>query len=138
MRLRRANPASDNYLSVEPFLNNLKLISINNGTELALAVALTDLNGNLLGSASSATLSNVASSAASVTLIAANSLRKGLIIFNDSTASLYVKFGATASTSSFTVLLRPNDIYEMNGLIYQGIIDGIWSSANGNARITEL
>lgn len=138
MRQGVASPASSNYFNKEVFLNNLKLISVNSGTERVIGVGLVDLNGNLLGSVATATLSNVAGNAASVTLVAANTSRKGLILFNDSTATLYVKFGATASTSSFTFLLRPNGLYEMNGVIYQGIVDGIWSAANGNCRITEL
>lgn len=138
MRLGVANPADADYFNKEILLNQLKLISINSGTERVLGVGLVDVNGNLLGSVATATLSNVAGSASNVTLVAANTARKGLIIFNDSTATLYVKFGATASTSSFTVLLRPNGLYEMTGVIYQGIVDGIFSAANGNARITEL
>ena len=85
-----------------------------------------------------ATLANVAGSASNVTLIAANASRKGAVIFNDSSSALYVKLGATASTSSFTYKLFPNETFEMSGIIYTGIIDGIWDSATGNARITEL
>lgn len=85
-----------------------------------------------------ATLSNVASSASSVTLKAANAARRGLAIFNDSEAVLYVKFGATASASSFTVKIAADGFYEMPQPIYQGVVDGIWASANGNARVTEL
>jgi hypothetical protein len=87
-----------------------------------------------------ATLANVASSASSVTLQASNSSRKGLNIFNDSTAILYVKFGATASTSSYTVQIAAGGYYELpaSPALYTGIVDGIWASANGNARVTEL
>lgn len=89
--------------------------------------------------ASSATLSNVAGSASNVTLLAANSSRRGAIIFNDSTAALYIKFGSTASTSSFTYKVFPAGTWEMSpGIVYTGIIDGIWDSATGNARVTEL
>ena len=140
MRFRLANPANSTYLSVEPFLNNMKLISINAGTELALAVALVDANGNHIPlAASTATITTVADSAASQQLLAASTTRLGLYIFNDSTATLYVKFGTTASSTDFTLLLRPNGLYSMENLIYRGRIDGIWSSdAAGNARITEL
>jgi hypothetical protein len=84
-----------------------------------------------------AALTNVAGSASSVTLLAANLSRTGATIFNDSTASLYVKFGSTASTTSFTVRLFTNDYYEVPAG-YNGIITGIWASASGAARITEL
>jgi hypothetical protein len=92
-----------------------------------------------LEKAATATLSNVASSATNVTLLASNSARKGAAIYNDSTQNLYLKLGATASTSSFTVLLVAGAYYELpTTSVYTGIIDGIWASANGSARVTEL
>lgn len=84
------------------------------------------------------TLANVASSATSVTLQAANPKRRGWLVFNDSTAILYVKFGATASATSYVVQIAAGGYYEMPNPIYTGVIDGIWASANGNARVTEL
>lgn len=83
-------------------------------------------------------ISSVAGSASSVTLLASNANRRLATIFNDSTAILYVKFGATASTSSYTVQMGPSAYFEIPQPVYSGIIDGIWASATGNARITEL
>ena len=89
--------------------------------------------------ANTATLSNVNSSATSVTLQAANGKRLGWYVYNDSSAILYVKFGATASTTSFTVQIAAGGQWAMPpGAVYTGIIDGIWASANGAARCTEL
>jgi hypothetical protein len=86
-----------------------------------------------------ASISNVASSATSVTLLAANAARLGAVISNDSTANLFIKFGATASATSFTAKLLPDDVFVIDSLLlYKGVIDGIWSSANGFARVTEL
>jgi len=89
-----------------------------------------------------ATVTSVAGSASSVTLLAANTGRISASISNDSTAILYAKFGATASTSSFTVRIPANVYYEVpvgrDGKVYNGRIDGIWSVALGNARITEV
>ena len=48
MRFRLANPASDNYLNPEAWLNNIKLISINSGTEFAMGVGLVDSAGDLI------------------------------------------------------------------------------------------
>ena len=87
--------------------------------------------------AASATLSNVASSVTNVTLLAANVSRRNAIIVNDSTSVLYVKFGATASATSYTYRLPSYYTLELPVPIYQGIIDGIWVSANGSARVTE-
>lgn len=106
-------------------------------TDPALVVAKS-LNDN----PGTATLSNVSGSASSVTLLSANASRKGAIITNDSTAVCYVKFGTTASTTSFTVYILGSvsgapSYYEVP-FTYTGRIDAIWASATGTARITEL
>jgi len=93
---------------------------------------------NVVSRVGTSTLSNVTSSATSVTLSAANDARRGWLLFNDSTAILYIKFGTTASSTSHTVQVAAAGYYEMPNPIYAGRIDGIWASANGNARITEL
>lgn len=83
-----------------------------------------------------ATLANVASSATNVTLFAAEATVNMRTIYNDSTAVLYVKFGATASATSYTVQLAAGAYYEFPVPLYAGQVDGIWASANGNARVT--
>lgn len=90
--------------------------------------------------ASTATLANVAASASSVTLQASNSSRLGWVVYNDSEATLYGKFGSTASTTSYTFKLGPFESYELQvtGCRYTGIVTGIWDSATGAARVTEL
>ena len=86
------------------------------------------------GSATS-TLASVAGSASSVQLVAANSSRVKAVIHNDSAATLYVKEGTTASTTDFTYKLFQDDFAIVDD--YTGQIDGSWSSATGNARVTE-
>lgn len=99
---------------------------------------------NLIGrvgsdTVSTATLSSVAGTASSTTILAANASRKRVVIVNDSTAALYLKFGATASATSYTYLLQGGDTYESPSIpVYTGIIDGIWASAAGAARVTEF
>ncbi|MDZ7966867.1 MAG: hypothetical protein RM368_18125 [Nostoc sp. DedSLP03] len=83
------------------------------------------------------TPTTVASSTSSQTILAANSNRKGATIWNDSTATLYLEFGTTATTSAFTVKLSPGGYYEVP-FHYTGVISGIWSTANGNALVREL
>lgn len=91
------------------------------------------------GVAATASISRVAASVTSVTLLAENANRRRLILYNESTADLYVKFGATASATSYTVKLGPGDTYESpTDWVYTGVIDGIWSAANGAAQVTEL
>lgn len=86
---------------------------------------------------STPTQSSVASSASSVSLLVANADRIGATIYNDSSVALFVKLGATASATSFSKKLAAGEYYEVPAC-YAGAIDGIWESATGNARITEL
>ena len=83
-----------------------------------------------------ATVANVASSASNVTLFAAAATVSMRTIFNDSSAILYVKFGATASTTSYTVQIAAGGYFEFPVPLYAGQVDGIWASANGAARVT--
>lgn len=86
----------------------------------------------------SSTPANVAASTSSVTLAAANASRRGLYVYNDGTANLFLKLGATASTSSFSVKIPAGGLYELPAPYYRGTVDGIWDAANGNARVTEI
>ena len=87
---------------------------------------------------STATQTSVASSASNVQLLAANSSRKGFTAYNESTATLYLKLGVTASITSYTAQVGPGGFYESVDTTYLGEVDGIWSSANGFVRITEF
>jgi hypothetical protein len=82
-----------------------------------------------------ATTTSVASSATSVSLFAPGPA-DGRAVFNDSTAVLYLKFGATASASDYTVQVAAGGYFEFPQPLYEGEVDGIWASANGNARLT--
>lgn len=83
-----------------------------------------------------ATLTNVASSATNVNLFAASGNDRMRTIFNESTAVLFVKFGATASLTSYTVQVAAGGFLEFATPLYAGQVDGIWASANGSARLT--
>lgn len=84
------------------------------------------------------TVTSVNDTATSTTLLAANASRLGAIIYNDSEAVLYVKLGATASTTSFTYKVAASGTVEIP-FGYTGIIDGVWASdSTGAARITEM
>lgn len=84
--------------------------------------------------ATTTTSTNVASSATSVSLLAANSDRKFASFRNDSTAIAYIEFGATATTSS-TYRLDPQGFLSLDN--YTGAISCIWASANGFMRVSE-
>jgi len=85
-----------------------------------------------------ATKANVSGSASSGTLLAANDARLGATIWNDSVAVLYVDYtGGTASATSCSVKLAA-DAYLEIPYGHTGLITGIWASATGAARVTEL
>lgn len=104
------------------------------------SVASIDSKMSTTTNVSTATLANVSASASNVTCLASNASRKRAVIFNDSaTATLYIKPGATASTTSFTWQLPPGGTLTLDNLpVYTGILDCIWSAAVGAARVTEF
>lgn len=109
-----------------------------------LETTLTAIDGRLAAvedtlTADAATLSNVADQDTNIQLLASNADRRGVILHNDSPGILYLKYGTTASITSYTVKIAADGYWEMPMPIYTGQIDGIWTSAaSGSARITEL
>lgn len=86
-----------------------------------------------------ATLASVAASTSSVTLFAANyGAAQQRVVQNDSTATLYLKYGATASTTSHTVQIPAGAYYEFPQPMYAGAVTAVWASATGSARTTEV
>jgi hypothetical protein len=91
--------------------------------------------------ATTGTTNSVGGSGTSVTLLGANPnrVKGGAILVNESAATLYLKYGSAASLTSYTYSVTPGATWEMpSNVRYTGIITGMWSSATGNARITEL
>lgn len=85
-----------------------------------------------------ADVQNVAASTDSQTLLTALESRKGAIIFNDSSAVLYMKFGTGASSTSHTYAIPAGLAYEFAGdEPYDGIVTGAWASATGTGRCTQ-
>ena len=120
MRFGTKRPQDSNYFNKEVSLNEL------------LGVFISGTTGD-------ADVTSVGDEIASTTLLAANADRRGFILFNDSTAICYVKFGVTASTSSFTVRLTPYAVYTSDFPVYRGLVTGIWSAdSGGSMRITEV
>lgn len=89
--------------------------------------------------AATATRTSVADSAADVSILAATPTRLNFSVFNDSTAILYLAYGAAATTTDYTVQIPPNSFYSDEAR-YTGAVRGIWASDpnTGAARITEL
>lgn len=89
-------------------------------------------------SASTGVNTSVAGAASDTSLLAANAARRGATVFNDSTVTLSLLLGATAaSATNFTMKVAAGGYYEVP-FGYTGAVRGIWASATGNARITEL
>lgn len=88
---------------------------------------------------SSASVTTVSDTASSTTLLSSNASRRGASFFNNSTSTLYMKFGTTASATDFTIAMAASSFYVLDAPVYTGRIDGIWSSdSTGAVLITEL
>lgn len=73
----------------------------------------------------------------SAVLVPANANRRGISIYNNSAARLFIDLDAAASLTSFAAILEPGGYYE-TPYSYVGAISGIWSAANGKAMIREF
>lgn len=80
---------------------------------------------------------SVPASLTTVTLSAADATRRGLAVFNNSSADIYIKMGAGASTSSFTFKGTTNSYFEVP-FNYTGIVTAVWGTASGSAEVTEV
>jgi hypothetical protein len=82
---------------------------------------------------------SVASAITATALLAASASRLGITIYNESTANLFVLLGAgTVSATTYTIRIAPNGYYEVPPDFAALKVDGIWSAANGFARITTV
>lgn len=78
-----------------------------------------------------------ATSTAVATLKVANAARKGLTVYNESAAVLYVKLGTGAAATDYTYAMPASGYYEVP-YGYTGAVTGILASGTGNAQVTEL
>jgi len=84
------------------------------------------------------TTASVASSASSVTILAANAARKGFSVSNVSTAKLYLSFTNPATTANCFIEVPAGAFLLLDQqMIVGSAIYGIWASANGTAQVTE-
>lgn len=107
-----------------------------------VTVTANQLKVDATSVASTATLANVSATTTTTTLLASNANRLSAIFSNDADFDLYVKFGATASATSWTYKVAARAYLELPLTIYRGVIDGIWDATSGTvsgaARVTEL
>lgn len=104
-----------------------------------VAVDVSDANPMPTAAAATtaASCTSVSASVTVVTLLVSLPARLGATVHNDSTSILYLRLGAAASTTTFSVRVPPQGYYEVP-YRYTGVITGIWDVAAGNARVTEL
>jgi hypothetical protein len=96
-------------------------------------------------SSQTATVASVAASATSVQIFpqvwpveaGTGTGSNGRVVYNDSTATLYLLFGTGATTTNYTVQIAAGGYFEFPAFpMFLGEVDGVWSSATGNARTT--
>ena len=84
------------------------------------------------------TTTSVASSATSVTILAANAVRRGISIANDSTSILRLSFSTPATAANSFIVMQPQSFLFLDQQLMVGnAVYGIWASANGTAQVTE-
>lgn len=88
------------------------------------------------GSASAATITRVATTAVSVTLLAANVNRKKALIMTETGATNYVAFGSAATATNYTYMLGSTMVLEV--INWTGSITLARSTGTGNVQVTEL
>lgn len=103
-------------------------------TDLSAAAALPVA----LGHSSTTAQTSVACSASSQVLLSANVNAKQRTIVNDSTSAGYLRFDASAATTTnWSYKLQAGQTYEFNPVLYDGEVRAISDTATGSWRITE-
>lgn len=85
-----------------------------------------------------AAVTSVAWSGTSVTLLTAKPARMGAFFFNDTDKDAYIKLGATASTTDFTMKVAAGASWAVP-FLYVGVIDYIGAAlGTGSIRCSEF
>jgi hypothetical protein len=120
--------------SASTVIGRLKAIA----SALAGTLNVNVVSGGGLVTSGTGTQTTVAASITSVSLLAPNVNRRMVVIRNDSAYTLYVSFGATATSASHYELGAGDVLTLPDGpAMWTGAIFGIWLAASGNARIFE-
>lgn len=88
--------------------------------------------------ATDATVARVAADIAPVLLLTTDINRAQAIIYNETTANLYVKLGIAASLIDYTIKVAGSGGYYEVPIRYLGPVSGIWDAATGFAQVTEF
>jgi hypothetical protein len=128
--------------AIDSLGGGLSLVDINtsvgdvNSSVLAVSGAIAELISTTLASSATITLMLAADGPDSVDPLAS---RKGFIFFMEGSNTAYVKFGAGASSSDYSVtIVGLGGFYELSSLRYTGELSVAFRNATGVLRITEL
>ena len=110
-------------------------VSVSTGSVRVVQSSATELLAKVYGGTTSA-ISSVTASSTPGLLLAAGT-RFGATIYNDSTGLLYVALGSTVSTANYTLQMAAASYFE-TPFMFSGAIHGVWSTNNGQARITSV
>ena len=81
---------------------------------------------------------SVSATVTSKVIIAQNLNRKGISIYNNSSASLALSYQTPASETNAFMLVAPGGLLFLDQqLVVTNTIYGIWNGANGAAQVTE-
>lgn len=81
---------------------------------------------------------SVASSTSSTQIVAANANRKGISIYNNSTAALFLSYATPATSANSFMQMQPGSLLMLDQqLIVSAAIYGLWTAANGTAQVTQ-
>lgn len=126
--------AISNTGGVVAISNTSPLVQVQNSAGWVVTIGNS---AGLSGRSSFITMTTVVSTIGLITLLTNNANRLTGSFYNDSTVPLYLKLGATATTTSFTLKMTSSSYYELPQPVYTGIITGLWGSANGTCYISE-
>ena len=128
--------------AIDSLGGGLSLVDINtsvgdvNSSVLTVSGAIAELISTTLASSATITLMLAADGPDSVDPLAS---RKGFIFFMEGSNTAYVKFGAGASSSDYSVnIVGPGGFYELSSLRYTGELSVAFKNTTGVLRITEL
>ena len=85
------------------------------------------------------TTTSVTSATNSVTILAANASRRGLMLSNQSTSKLYLSFSTPALPGNSFIEVAPSAFVLLDQqMIFTSAIYGVWTNAQGTCQVTEL
>lgn len=87
------------------------------------------------------TRTTTADQATAAQLVAANTGRVNLLVYNDSTEVLFLRFGGAPTLSDYDFPVAPGQFFNMLrdlGGVYRGAVHGIWENdSTGTARVAD-